>query len=151
MNVYGVCVMPNHFHALVQPLEEGALSAYFQWVLGRYACDLRIAASTTGEGHVFQGRFWSDCVRDERQFLSVLRYIEANPVKAGLVAAAGEWSWSSLPLRAARHELLDPLPVPLPIGWEQLVDAEQPAAEVDRIERPMARGRLPLAAINRDR
>ena len=147
VKIYGLCVMPNHFHALVEPLADGALSAYFQWVLGRYACDLRSFTRTTGEGHVFQSRFWSDLIDDDRHFLSVLRYIEANPVKAQLVGSAGEWRWSSLRMRGSRSDtLLDPLPVELPAQWQELVDVEQPADDVDRIERPQLQGRPPVAS-----
>jgi putative transposase len=146
VKVYGLCVMPNHFHALVEPLAEGAVSAYLQWALGRYACDLRQLTNTTGEGHVFQSRFWSDVIDDDRHFLSVLRYIEANPVKAQLVGTASEWPWSSLRLRGSTSDtLLDELPVDLPSRWHSLVDIEQPAEDVDRIERPQARGRPPAA------
>jgi len=147
VKVYGVCVMPNHFHALVEPLADGALSAYFQWVLGRYACDLRILTGTTGEGHVFQSRFWSDVIDDDRHFLSVLRYIEANPVKARLVGSASEWPWSSLRMRGSRSDmLLDQLPVELPEYWQDLVDVEQPAEDVERIEQPQTQGRPPVAS-----
>ncbi len=83
---------------------------------------------------------------DARHFLSVLRYIEANPVVAGLVARAEDWAWSSLALRAAKpSNLLDPLPLDLPSNWSDLVNAWQPYQEIDRIERPIERGR-PVAA-----
>jgi putative transposase len=145
VRVHGLCVMPNHFHALVQPVEGGALSAYLRWVLGCYSRDLRSTTGTTGAGHVFQQRFWSQGVRDDRHFLCVLRYIEANPVKARLVPNAEDWPWSSLSLRmsddASREDLLDPLPVALPPEWTRLVNEPQPVEEVKRIERPVRRGR----------
>jgi putative transposase len=142
VRVYGVCLMPNHFHALIQPTCEGALSAYLQWVLGRYACDLRSLTGTTGLGHVFQRRFWSDPILDERHFLSVLRYIEANPVRARLVERAESWPWGSLALRDVTPQpVLDPLLIALPLEWTALVNRVQPPAELAALRNPEKRGR----------
>jgi putative transposase len=141
VKVLGLCIMPNHFHAILLPEESGALSAYLQWVAGNYAGDLRALTGTSGQGHIFQGRFWSDRIADERHFLSVLRYVEANPVEGRLVRRAEEWPWSSLKLRSDRNVLLDPLPLPLPMDWVTLVNKPQPRKEVDRIEQPSKRGR----------
>jgi putative transposase len=146
VKLYGVCLMPNHFHAVVQPLSDGALSAYFQWVLGRYACDLRSLTGTVGYGHVFQSRFWNDPILDERHFLSVLRYTEANPVRACLVERAESWPWSSLTLRSmAAQPLLDPLPLSLPQEWSRLVNEPQPPLELDILRNPEVRGRPTVA------
>ena len=123
VKVYGLCLMPNHFHALVRPEKERALSAYWQWVQGCYACDLRSQTRTMGYGHVFQRRFWSGGIEDRHHFLTVLRYIEANPVVGHVVRRAEEWQWSSFTLRKdAEHQLLDPLPIHLPHDWSAIVN-----------------------------
>jgi len=46
-------------------------------------------------GHVFQGRYRSECVEDDNYFLGVLRYIHQNPVKAGIVKSVDRYNWSS--------------------------------------------------------
>jgi putative transposase len=145
VRLHGLCLMPNHFHALVLPEEDGALSAYLQWVTARYACDLRAATHTTGGGHIFQRRFWSGGIDDPLHLLRVLRYIEANPVRGKLVERAEEWPWSSLALRAERGWLLDPIPLALPDDWLALVNRDQPVGEVKQIEQPIRRGRPPLS------
>ena len=150
VTLHGLCIMPNHFHAVMQPTEEGALSAYLQWVAGNYASDLRSMMGTTGQGHVFQGRFWNDCIKGERHFLRVLRYVEANPHVSHLVERAEDWPWSSLVLRNKPNSLLDPLPVTLPADWSRLVNEAQPAEELRRIEKPMKRGRPRTARIEID-
>ncbi len=63
-------------------------------------------------GHVWQGRFKSPVVQDDDHLLAVLRYIEANPVRAGLVASAGEYRWSSFTAHGLGQadEFLDLLP-----------------------------------------
>lgn len=145
VSLYGVCLMPNHVHLLIQPNRDGALSSYFQWVLGRYARDFRSATGTRGHGHVFQGRFWSDLIEREDSFYRVLRYIEANPRRAGLVGRAEEWRWSSLVLRNLPGKLLDPLPVVLPRGWLTLVNQPQTYEELETVRLPRPRGRPVLA------
>jgi putative transposase len=140
--VLAVCVMPNHFHALIQPKQDGSLSGYLQWVLGSYASDLRSRTGTVGHGHVFQRRFWSDGIKDVLHFLTVLRYIEANPVRASLVPTADAWPWSSMSLRARPDDtLLAVLPVPLPDRWMEIVNEPQPVTEIEVVRYPLSRGR----------
>jgi putative transposase len=73
----------------------------------------------------------------------VLRYIERNPVRAGLVASAIDWPWSSLRLRlSGRAGKLAALPVTLPAGWLGHVNAPQTAGEVAAVRRGVNGGRL---------
>jgi REP-associated tyrosine transposase len=120
VKIYGVCPMPNHVHAVIRPESEGALSAYVQWVLSGYSRHVRQSTDTVGAGHVFKKPFWSDGIDDSQHFLTVLRYIEANPVQAKLVSKAEDWPWSSLVLRKTAG-ILDPLPLTLPETWSELV------------------------------
>ena len=132
VKVFGLCVMPNHFHALIKPEEDLGLSAYLQWVQGCYARDLRAHTRTLGNGHVFQRRFWSGAIEDRHHFLTVLRYIEANPVAGHLVGTAESWPWSSLTLRHDPESLLlDPLPISLPVEWSSLVNDQPGPCEPD--------------------
>jgi putative transposase len=125
VTVFGLCVMPNHFHTLVRPDADRAMSAYFHWVQCCYACDLRARTGTLGNGHLFQQRFWCDRIQDDHHFVNVLRYIEANPVSAGLVTHAQLWPWSSAALRGrGDHSVLDYLPLPLPSNWFDLLNDE---------------------------
>jgi REP element-mobilizing transposase RayT len=86
------CLMPNHFHLLLQPAElplsrmmQQLNSTYSQWFNRRY---LRV-------GHLLQGRFKALLVDRDQYLLRVIRYIVLNPVKAGLVTQPEEWVWSS--------------------------------------------------------
>ena len=124
VRIYGYCAMPNHVHLLVEPLEDGELSAFMQWVTCRYACHFRQVTETLGYGHVFQRRFWSAAAQDEEAFLTYLRYIEANPVRARCVAEADLWPWSSfVERRDGVRKILSPLPVALPENWAAVVNA----------------------------
>ena len=56
----------------------------------------RKANDTVGEGAVYQGRYKAIPVHTEEHFLTVARYVERNPLRAGLVERAEDWRWSSL-------------------------------------------------------
>jgi putative transposase len=144
VELHGHCVMPNHFHLLVEPHEDTELSAYMQWVTGCYSCDFRTRTRTRGHGHVFQRRFWSTRLQDDLHFLTVLRYIEANPLRAGLVTRAEEWPWSSLPARIAGRHTSSRMEL-VPPGWCDLVNLVQRREVLERLRRAFAppRGRPP--------
>jgi len=148
VSVLAVCPMPNHFHAVVRPEEEGALSTYMHWLTSYYAIDFRSRTGTRGHGHVFQRRFWNDVARDEQHLLFQLRYVEGNPVRANLVNEPESWRWSSFSLRmGSENQLLDPLPVKLPANWRELLLAPQPYPEVDSVRHPQRGGRPPDSAL----
>jgi putative transposase len=94
MNLYAWCLMNNHVHLL---LKEGSeeLSITMKRIGVSYVSYYNWKYRTTG--HLFQDRFKSENVETERYFLTVLRYIHQNPVKAGIVQAVDEWRWSSCP------------------------------------------------------
>jgi putative transposase len=139
VRLYSYCLMPNHFHLIAQPGTETALSAFMQWVTCRYACSFRQHTGTVGHGHVFQRRFWNAPLRSERAFTTVMRYVEANPCRAALVARAEEWAWSSLREREQPGDLLSPLPILLPHAWPALVNAPLPDGTLARIRRVTVR------------
>ena len=131
---YGFCLMPNHFHLLVEPLKQDELSAFMQWVTCRYACHFRTETETLGHGHVFQRRFWSAPARDDEAFLATLRYIEANPVRSRRAETADLWPWSSFIARSdGGRKILAPLPVSLPSNWSELVNRQQDLQTVSKI------------------
>lgn len=132
VEVWGMCLMPNHFHLVARAADARAISSYLHWVQGIYSRDLRKWTKTRGYGHVFQQRFWSGPIEDEMHLLSVLRYVEANPVAAKLVKRAEDWPWSSLALRLSfRSPLLNPLPIGLPEDWAQRVSMESEPGDCD--------------------
>ena len=90
----GYCMMSNHVHLIVVPRASEALRQTLKQTHGRYAAYWN--ARTASSGHVWQGRFYS-CPLEESHLWAALRYVELNPVRAGMVAAAARWRWSSAP------------------------------------------------------
>ena len=90
--IYAYCLMGNHVHLLVKEGKEefsntmkriGTAYVYwYNWQYGR-------------KGHLFQDRYKSEAVENDRYFLTVLRYIHQNPIKAGLVKDIETYEWSS--------------------------------------------------------
>jgi len=122
VRLHAYCVMPNHFHLIAVGTTDIAVSACLQRLTGRHSRQLRQDTATQGTGHIYQGRFWSDIIRTDRDFLAVQRYIEANPLRAKLVVSAELWPWSSLWEReTGGRTLLDESPVILPAEWVSMV------------------------------
>lgn len=86
------CLMSNHVHFIAIPQHETSLAKGFGEAHKRYT---RMKNFTDGaRGYLFQGRFGS-CVLDERHLLAAIRYVETNPVRAGIVKVAWDYRWSS--------------------------------------------------------
>lgn len=140
MRLVGWCLMPNHFHLVLWPHADGDLGRWMQWLLTSHV--RRYHRHYQGSGHVWQGRFKAFPVQRDDHFLTVLRYVERNPLRAGLVQDARDWRWASLPYRDANTDCswLAAPPVELPENWCRLVNRPQSAAEVAALRHSIARG-----------
>jgi putative transposase len=95
VDIWAYCLMSNHVHLLVVPHAPESLArgigltnmSYTQHVNRKYR----------RSGRIWQNRFFSSVVATERYLWAVARYIEKNPVVAGIVDAAGDYRWSSAP------------------------------------------------------
>jgi len=90
--LYGYCLMGNHIHLLIKTEEED-LALVFKRIGVKYAAWYNWKYDR--RGHLFQDRFRSEPVEDERYFLTVLRYIHLNPIMAGICGEVDEYPWSS--------------------------------------------------------
>src|SRR5256885_943331 len=120
MRLLAWCLLPNHFHLTLWPLHDGDLSAYMGWLLTAHV--RRYHQHYHSSGHVWQGRFRSFAIQEDDHLLTVLRYIERNPVRAGLVSRAQDWPWSSAALAQGGGPTLDVGPVPRPAHWLEYVN-----------------------------
>ena len=125
MRLCGYCIMPNHWHLLLWPVNDGDVSEFMQWVTVTHTQRWHAAHGTTGIGHVYQGRFKSFPVQSNEHYLTVLRYIESNPMRAGLVDDSRRWQYSSLAIRNGIEKeslAIDRGPVTLTKNWNRLVN-----------------------------
>ena len=139
------CVMGNHWHAVAWPRADGELSAFFGYLGLTHAVRWQVAHGTVGTGHVYQSRFKSFPVEQDEHLLWVLRYVERNPLRAGLVARAQDWRWSSLHARLHGPpewlELMSDWPIGRPADWLRQVNQPQNDAEERAIRTSLSRGR----------
>ena len=112
--LYGYCLMSNHFHLLLRP-KETSISRIVQSLLISHT--QRYHRRHRSGGHVWQGRFKSPVIQNDEHLLTVLRYIEANPLRARLVSRAEDYPWSSYRVHGegAADDLVDRL-----IAYEEL-------------------------------
>ena len=137
-------LMPNHWHLVLQPTEDGGMSNFLRWVSLTHTMRLHAHRGTGGQGHVYQGRFKSFPIQDDGHFLVVCRYVERNALRAGLVQRAEDWRWGSLnrwqqkPEREPR--LLSPWPITRPPRWAERVNQRLSAPELQQVRTSVNRG-----------
>ena len=153
VQVHAYVLMPNHVHLMLTPGTEEALGRSVQMLARRYSQRFNKRHGRTGG--LFEGRYRSSVIETDRYGLACMRYIEMNPVRAGLVATPASFRWSSHRHHAGlqRDPLIDEHPVYWSLGntpfereqaFKRLFD-DPPAAETLTI-REAIRGSWALGA-----
>jgi putative transposase len=141
VELFGFCVMPNHWHLVLRPKADRDLAAYLSWVSNTHVKRYRAHYRRTS-GHLYQGRYKSFPVETDAYFLTLLRYVEANPLRAALAVRAEKWPWSSLGCEAKlSKQLLDAWPLDRPRNWTALVNEPLRESERQRVKISLERGR----------
>jgi putative transposase len=111
-----------------------------QWLLSSHVHGYRKRYG--GSGHVWQGRFKAFPIEQDDHLRVVLRYVERNPLRAGLVQRAEQWPWSSLPvwLQPPRLPWLDEGPAPRHASWADYVATPHTEAELAALRHSAGRG-----------
>ncbi len=140
VEIWAYCLMPNHVHFIAIPEREDSLASLFGKTHARYS--KRVNQAKEWRGHLWQQRFHS-VVMDEPHVLAAVRYVELNPVRAGLCSLAEEWPWSSARghLGDASDSLLACEPMQRRIlNWRQYLSEETDHELVDRIRKKTRSG-----------
>ena len=144
MRILAWCLMPNHWHLVLWPRNDGDLSDFMGWLTLTHTQRWHAHRQSAGTGHLYQGRFKSFPVQDDEHFLTVCRYVERNALRANLVRRAEAWRWGSLAVYAdggPRTELLSAWPIRRSPHWIDCVNHPQTEGEVAAIRRSIQRGR----------
>ncbi len=152
VDVFAWCLMSNHYHLIVRANTASDLSRGMHWFQTTHV--RRYHKHYGSSGHLWQGRYKSFAIENDEQLLTVIRYIEANPVRAKMVDSAVKWPWSShryrpgtagtgsagafsegaCPVDNDNHSnILAPLPIALPQPWTAYVDAPMTATELSKM------------------
>jgi putative transposase len=144
MRILGYCLMDNHWHMILWPRRGADLSRFLGWVCTTHVRRWREYRRSTGQGHLYQGRFKGFLVQKDEHLLQVMRYVEANPLRAKMVRKAQAWPWSSLgrePGADGVRVQLCAWPVPRPGGWRAWVNAALDGEALDRLRLSVVRNR----------
>ncbi|MFH2092018.1 MAG: transposase [Pseudomonadota bacterium] len=119
VDIHAWMMMTNHVHLLCTPRLDGAVSRMMQTLGRHYVRYFNYTYSRSGT--LWEGRYKSCLVQSDRHLLEVYRYIELNPVRAGIVSAPDDYPWSSYPINALGKvsKLCTPHPEYLNLGKER--------------------------------
>jgi putative transposase len=136
LRVLAYCLMTNHVHFVAVPARKDSIWKTFHRCHSVYATTFNMKHGFSG--HLWQGRPYS-CVLDEAHRWAAIRYVERNPVRAGMVARAEDYRWSSAPAHCGiRHDsLVDPQwpPAGFMASWKSWLRDDDNTAEMDRFIR----------------
>jgi putative transposase len=143
--IFAMVLMPNHWHFVVRPAADDQVSTFFRRLTATHTMRWHARYRTGGSGHVYQGRFKSFPVQADEHLLAVMRYVERNPVRAGLAERAEAWRWGSAWARlqedvATRRWLATPDEPALPPTWLDRVNQPQTEAELKALRNCIRRG-----------
>lgn len=107
VRLYAYCLMPNHTHLLIDPVNRENLVGFMHWLNRGYAHYFNNKYNTVG--HLWQGRYQSRVIVKDEYLSACASYIEGNPVRASIAGKISEYPWSSYGERChfASRGLLD--------------------------------------------
>jgi len=144
MRILSYCLMSNHWHLVLWPERDGDLAAFMQKLTITHARNWQVYRRRVGYGHLYQGRYKSFPVEGDEHFYQVVRYVERNALRAGMVPRAEDWRYSSFWRRlngtADSRKLLSDWPLPRPRSWHQYVNQLQSELELKAIRLSVQRG-----------
>jgi putative transposase len=141
--ILAACLMPNHFHLVVQPARARSISRWIHWLCTTHVRHYH--AKYGSSGRVWQGPYKACLIQTDQYLLAAMRYVERNALEARLVRQAEDWRWGSLRWRRAWKSplALCASPIDLPSYWTEFVNQPQTAAELAAI-RECVNGQKPF-------
>ncbi len=144
MRLLAYCIMPNHWHLVVYPKKDGDLSKFMNWLTLTHTQRWHVDKKTTGQGHLYQGRYKSFLCQNDNHFLTLVRYVERNALRANLVSKAEEWKWGSVYCREhgtlKQKKLLSSWLVEEPNNYLAWLNLPQTEDEENAIAKSITRG-----------
>lgn len=145
MRILSYCIMPNHWHLVLYPKQNGDLQRFMGWLSMTHTQRWHSQHKTTGSGHLYQGRYKAFIIQTNKYLLQLFRYIERNALRAKLVKKAEDWKWSSLWRRERgdlkQKEILSEWPIDIPNGYVELVNIPQTDAELESLRYSVNKGK----------
>lgn len=144
MRILAYTLMPNHWHLVLHPRQDGDLSVFMQWLTLTHTQQYHSRTKTIGYGHLYQGRYKSFLVAKDNYLLQLIRYVERNPLRAKLVKRAEDWRWGSAyrkTHRTAQEQALlsDPI-IELPADYPAWLNTPEEMDTLSHIRQSVNKG-----------
>ncbi len=137
MRIVAYVLMPNHWHLVLCPKHDGDLSAFMQWLTLTHTQQYHSKKQSIGYGHIYQGRYKSFLIDKDNYLLTVIKYVERNPVRAKLAKRVEQWRWGSGYRRlygtTKEKEILSQPLVQLPKNHRSWVNELDNSEELDNV------------------
>ena len=144
MRILAYCIMPNHWHLVLHPHNDGDMSEFMRWVTTTHVRQRRTKTKSVGDGHLYQGTYKSFPIETDHHLHTVIRYAEQNPLRAKLVTQVEDWQWSSLYRRQRNNredqKLLASLPTELPVNYLESVNTILSKDDVEQVRHSIVKG-----------
>jgi len=144
MRILAYTIMPNHWHLVLHPKKDGDLTSFMQRVSNSHTRKVHALTKTNGSGHLYQGRYKSFLVESNVYLLTLIKYVERNPVRVTLSKNCEDWQWGSAYRRLLgthkEKELLDTIPTDLPLQYRRWINSEEDEKVVDSIRSSIIKG-----------
>jgi len=139
MRLLAYSIMPNHWHLVLYPKNDGDIVSFMSWLTITHTKRWHLEKNNTGEGHIYQGRYKSFICQNDTHFITLVKYVEQNALKAKLVEKAENWRWSSIWRREngtnKQNKLLSDWPVAIPEDYLLSLNHIQEKSEDEVIEK----------------
>ena len=137
-SIHAYCLMTNHVHLLLTPHSRDGCALFMKNLGQNYVQRVNHRLNRTGT--LWEGRYYSSIVASDHYLLACYRYIERNPVRAGMVATPSDYPWSSYRANAGghRHEFLHAHPTYAslgPVAYKTICEEDLPAPTLDEIRK----------------
>lgn len=144
MRILAYCIMPNHWHLILHPHNDGDMSEFMRWVTTTHVRQRRTQTKSVGDGHLYQGTYKSFPIETNHHLHTVIRYVEQNPLRAKSVTRSEDWQWSSLYRRQRNNKedqkLLASLPIDLPVNYFESVNIIISKDDVEQVRHSIVKG-----------
>lgn len=144
MRILAYTIMPNHWHIVLQPRNDGDLGIFMHRLTNAHTRHFRVNTHTIGYGHLYQGRYKSFLVSDDSYLLTLIKYVERNPVRAKMTKKCEDWRWGSAWRRIkgtlSQLKLLSESPTPLPQDYQLWINTPDKEDDVVSLRSSVNKG-----------
>jgi len=144
MCILAYCLMPNHWHLVLYPQSDGDLGLFMHRLTNAHTRLVHTRTGTVGHGPLYQGRYKSFLIQNDRHLLTIIKYVERNAVRAKLVRTCEAWRWGSAWRRLSgtpdQKKLLISTPTPLPSNYRTWINQREQSEELQDVRRSVNKG-----------